>query len=67
MEQEENMKDLVGQSEEVCQKLHVEENDLNYLKKGLDNVTRCVVQGEELFKDCQIEHQNLDHLLHDLN
>lgn len=41
MEQEENMKDLVGQSDEVFQKLHV--NDLNYLKKGLDNVIRHVV------------------------
>ncbi len=28
------MKDLVGQSDEVCQKLHVKENDLKYLKKG---------------------------------
>jgi hypothetical protein len=56
MEQEENMKDLVGQSEKVCQKLHVKENDLNYLKKGLDNVTKCVVQGEELFEDYQVEH-----------
>jgi hypothetical protein len=27
------MKDLVGQREEVCQKLHVKENDLNYLKQ----------------------------------
>jgi hypothetical protein len=34
MEQEENMKDLVGQSDEICQKLHVTKNDLNYLKKG---------------------------------
>ncbi len=41
MEQEENMKDLVGQSEKVCQK----QNDLNYLKKGLDNVIKLVVQG----------------------
>jgi hypothetical protein len=45
MEQKENMKDLVGQSEKVCQKLHVKENDLNYLKKGLDNVIKLVVQG----------------------
>jgi hypothetical protein len=33
MEQEENMKDLVGKSEKVCQKLGVKENALNYLKK----------------------------------
>ncbi len=51
MEQEENMKDLVGQSDEVCQKLHVKENYWNYLKKGLENVIRHVVQGEELFEN----------------
>jgi hypothetical protein len=67
MEKEENMKDLVGQSDEVCQKLHVKKNDFNYLKKGLDNVIKHVVQGEKLFEDYQVEHQNLDHLFHDLN
>jgi hypothetical protein len=46
---------------------HVKENDLNYLKKGLDNVIKHDVQGEKLFEDCQVEHQNLDHLFHDLN
>jgi hypothetical protein len=41
------MKALVGLSEEICQKLHVNENDFNYLKTGLDNVIKCVVQGVE--------------------
>jgi len=67
MEQEENMKDLIGQNDEVCQKLHVKENYLNYLKKGLENVIRHVVQGEKLFENCQVGHQNLDHLFHDVN
>jgi hypothetical protein len=56
------MKDLVGQSDEVCQKLHVKENDLNYLKKGRLGML-CMV------KICLkiVGGQNLDHLFHDLN
>jgi hypothetical protein len=43
MEQEENMKYFVSKNEKACQKLHVKDNDLNYLKKDLDNVTKHVV------------------------
>jgi hypothetical protein len=32
----------------------------------LDDTIKCVVQGEELFEDCQIEHQILDCVFWDI-
>jgi hypothetical protein len=63
MEQEEILKDLVGQCDVVHQNHHVKENDIEYSKKGLDDIIKRVVQGKEL---CQVEHQNLDHVLGDI-
>jgi len=42
------------------------ESDLDYSKKGLDDKIKPIVQGEELFQDCQVEHHDFDHVLHDI-
>jgi len=41
-------------------------SDLDYSNKGLDDHIKHAMQGEELFHDYHIEHQNLDHVLHDI-
>jgi hypothetical protein len=35
-------------------------SDLDYSNKGLDDHIKRAMQGEELFQDYHIEHQNLD-------
>ncbi len=42
----------MGQCDVVCQNHHVKENDIKYSKKGLEDIIKHVVWGEELFEDC---------------
>jgi hypothetical protein len=32
-----------------CDAIHVKESDIEYSKKGLEDIIKCVVRGEELF------------------
>ncbi len=68
MKEEDCLKELIHQCDVVRQKHHTLENDLDYSNdlEGLDDKIQCAIRGEKLFQDYQVEHQNLNHVLHDI-
>jgi hypothetical protein len=42
----------MGQCDVICQNYHIKESDIEYSKKGLDDIIKSVVRGEKLFENC---------------